>query len=162
MANIVQSVDPPAAVRFLARCTDEYLDAYSLMRAAKRAKFGYELQYCVPEGYRNVSLRDKRTNPTPQAAARNALLRLSWVLEQEEGRFICEVRGSEGQRPHVVGVWAEEKAIFDHEDEKTLPLSEAGFDGCCGGSSKCEGLGNVFKLVRWIGEEDSRKRSRES
>jgi hypothetical protein len=73
------------------------------------------------------------------------------------GVFLCTVLASDESSAHVVGVDAARRAIFDHEDTRTLPMTKSGFNACCGGGDTCIGLGEVKEVV--CRSEASRKRS---
>ena len=58
---------------------------------------------------------------------------------------------------HVVGIDTARRAIFDHEDTRTLPLTQSGLNTCFGGTDTCLGLGEVREVV--IQLEDLKKRT---
>jgi hypothetical protein len=107
----------------------------------------YEVVHCLPAELRSVSSRDPANHKLEDVKRRSAD-RLSWILNRESGKFLCVLLDSEGQMKHVIGVDAERGAIYDHEDTRTLPLSESGLNACCGGSRVCIGLGEVMEVIR--------------
>jgi hypothetical protein len=114
------------------------------------------IEHCLPFELRSCSPRDP-SNHDPSQLKQKALRRLDWLLLQDAGSFLCTALASDESSAHVVGVDAARRAIFDHEDTRTLPMTKSGFNACCGGGDTCIGLGEVKEVVCRSGA--SRKRS---
>jgi hypothetical protein len=114
------------------------------------------IEHCLPVDLRSCSPRDP-SNRDPSQVKQKALRRLDWLLLQDAGHFLCTVLASDEWSAHVVGVDATRRAIFDHEDTRSLPMNQSGFNACCGGEDSCIGLGEVKEVV--CKSKASRKRA---
>jgi hypothetical protein len=110
-----------------------------------RSGWAFQLSTCLPDGLHIISPRHP-DNYDQEKVRRKAERRLSWVLVQSDGKFLCTVIDSCGRSSHVVGVHAAERKIIDPENEESLPLNQSGFNACCSGDETCVGLGDVKEL----------------
>jgi hypothetical protein len=112
----------------------------------------FRISYSLPSDFRSSSPRDP-SNQNPNHFKEKSLRLLNWITQQNVGWFICTVLASDDQSSHVVGVDGTQRAIFDHEETRTLSLTQSGFDACSRGDEICIGLGEVMQIVEQLVEQ---------
>jgi hypothetical protein len=161
LANLVYDVDKrfatwvaektPNTFRNLREFANFLQHAGSIEAGSRATPF--KIIPCLPANLRSLTPRDPLYRPTLKETCKG---RLDWILGKEEGKFLVVVVASDSHANHVIGVDAERQIIFDHEVRNSLPLSQEGFDGTCGGSTTCIGLAEI----REVASQYSKKRTR--
>jgi hypothetical protein len=147
LANILADCEPGLAERVALDVPITVPNIHHLaIWVYKNMKDSVHIQHCLPRDLRGCSPRDP-SNQTPSILKQKAVWRLDWLLRQDSGKFVCTVLASDEKSVHVVGIDTARCAIFDHEDTRTLPLTQSGFNACCGGTDTCICLGEVREVV---------------
>jgi hypothetical protein len=148
LANLIAEEHPGIAAEIVetlpSAISNLHLLSGWIFRNMKSGPLG--IQHCLAPDLRSISPRDP-SNQDPVLVEQKAGRRLEWMLQQTKGKFLCSVISSDRQESHVVGVDVTRKLIFDHEETRTLPLSQSGFNACGGGEAACLGLGAVRQIV---------------